>query len=104
MINVLEFLKTYFSLLASAIQVLFSLFITVVLLGAIISIVEKIDFWDAQYFSFITALTIGYGDVTPHTLLGKVMSILLGIIGMIFIGIMVAAAIKSIEKVSLEKR
>lgn len=104
MINVLEFLKTYFSLLASAIQVLFSLFITVVLLGAIISIVEKIDFWDSQYFSFITALTIGYGDVTPHTLLGKVMSILLGIIGMIFIGIMVAAAIKSIEKVSLEKR
>ena len=104
MINVLKFFKIYFSLLASAIDVLLSLFAAVVLLGAIMSIVEKIDFWTAQYFSFITALTIGYGDITPHTPLGKAVSILLGIIGMIFTGIMIAAAIKSLEKISLERR
>jgi len=100
MISVLKFFKTYFSLLVSAIQVLITLFVTVVILGAVISIVEKIDFWNAQYLSFITALTIGYGDLTPHTSLGKVISILLGMIGMVFTGIMVAAAIKSLEKVS----
>ena len=64
------------------------------------SIVEKIDFWNAQYLSFITALTIGYGDLTPNTLFGKVISILLGVIGMVFTGIVIAAAIKSLEKVS----
>jgi len=93
MINVLKFFKTYFSLLASASQVLIALFVTVVILGAVISIVEKINFWDAQYLSFITALTIGYSDLTPHTPLGKIISILLGIAGMVFVGIMVAAAI-----------
>ena len=104
MINMLKFFKTYFSLLISVAQVLIALFVTVVILGAVISIAEKIDFWNAQYLSFISALTIGYGDLTPHTPLGKVISILLGIVGMVFFGIMVAAAIKSLEKVSLERR
>jgi len=69
-------------------------------LGVVISIVEKIDFWNAQYLSFVTALTIGYGDLTPHTPFGKIICIILAIIGMVFIGIMTAAAIKSIEKLS----
>ena len=104
MISVLKFFKIYFSLLVSAIQVLIALLVTVVILGAVMSIVEKIDFWNAQYLSFVTALTIGYGDLTPHTPFGKVISIMLAIIGMVFMGIMIAAAIKSLEKVSLERR
>ena len=104
MINVLKFFKIYLSLLISAIQVLIALFVTVILLGTFMSIAEKIDFWNAQYLSFVTALTIGYGDLTPHTPFGKVISIMLAIIGMVFMGIMTAAAIKSLEKVSLERR
>lgn len=104
MINVLKFFKIYLSLLISAIQVLIALFVTIILLGTFMSIVEKIDFWNAQYLSFVTALTIGYGDLTPHTPFGKVISIMLAIIGMVFMGIMTAAAIKSLEKVSLERR
>jgi len=100
MISLLEFFKVFFLLLASAIKVLVALLAAVVCLGILMSIVEKIDFWNAQYLSFITALTIGYGDLTPNTLFGKVISILLGVIGMVFTGIVIAAAIKSLEKVS----
>lgn len=101
MINVGGFFKVYFLLLAQAYQVLISLLIAIVLLGYTISIVEGKSFWEAQYFAFITALTIGYGDITPHTPLGKFISILLGISGMVFSGILIAAAIKSLEAIAL---
>ena len=100
MISLSKFLKIYFSLLISAAKVIISLFTTIFLLGIIISIVEKVDFWYAQYLSLAAALTVGYCDFTPQTPFGRVISIILAIIGMVFMGIMTAAAIKSLEKAS----
>jgi len=96
-----KFFEIYISLIVYASPILMFLFIIVIILGGVLSIVENIDFGNALYLAFITALTIGYGDLTPHTNLGKIISILLGTVGMIFVGIMVAAAIKSLEKVSI---
>ena len=44
-------------------------------------IVEDFEFPRAVWFSFITSLTIGYGDVSPGTPLGKFFSILLMLAG-----------------------
>ncbi len=42
--------------------------ISVVAAGAVVfSWVEGIDLVDSAYFSLITALTIGYGDIQPLT-------------------------------------
>ena len=39
---------------------------------------------DALYFSFITAFTIGYGDITPSNKYGKYMVIAQAVIFLIF--------------------
>ncbi len=102
MINVLKFFRIYFSLLIAAIQVWGILFIVIIILAFVLSMVEQMSLGDALYLSFITILTVGYGDIVPHSFAGKIISIMLGFIGMIFMGIFVAAAIKSLEKASID--
>ena len=61
-----------------------------------ISRIEGILLGDAVYFSFITALSVGYGDIKPSTGLGKAVSVAIGLVGMMFIGITVAIANRSL--------
>lgn len=49
------------------------------------------------YFCAITALTIGYGDVVPTTDLGRVLSVLLGLLGVLITGLVTAAAVYGVE-------
>jgi voltage-gated potassium channel len=58
-------------------------------------------FGESLYFSFITGLTIGYGDIVVKTPFARLLAVLLGLIGIIFTGIMVAAALRAVER-SLE--
>ena len=48
--------------------------------------VEKLNWLDSFYFCTITLTTIGYGDITPHTNLGKLFTIFYAIIGIGIIG------------------
>jgi len=64
----------------------------------VITYIEKMPFGEALYFSFITGLTIGYGDIVVKTPFGRIMAVLLGLIGIIFTGMMVAAAIRAVGK------
>lgn len=57
-----------------------------------------------MYFSYITALTIGYGDISPVTMLAKKASILMGLIGQFYLvivmAIVVAKYIRNLEIIS----
>ncbi len=48
--------------------------------------VEKLSWVDAFYFSTITLTTVGYGDITPHTTLGKLFTCAYVVIGIAIIG------------------
>ncbi len=51
-------------------------------LGAFIfHYVEHWGWLDATYFTVITITTIGFGDFTPHTSLGKILTIFYGLNG-----------------------
>jgi voltage-gated potassium channel len=50
------------------------------------------------YFCAITALTIGYGDVVPTTTFGRIDAVLLGLIGVLFTGLVIAAAVRAIQE------
>ncbi len=52
---------------------------------AFFHIVEGWDFLDAAYFTTVTVATVGYGDFTPHTALGKI-----GAMVLIFTGVSTA--------------
>ncbi|MEG0254807.1 MAG: potassium channel family protein [Vagococcus sp.] len=44
--------------------------------------VEKMSFIDSFYFSFVTLATIGYGDLHPVTVIGKLFTVIYGILGL----------------------
>ena len=58
--------------------------------AVLISFVEQLPFDHALYFSFVTGLTIGYGDIVATTSVGRIISIVLGVIGIMFTGLVVA--------------
>lgn len=70
-----------------------------IIVGAVlISRAEGINLGNSIYFSFITGFTIGYGDISPNTITGKVISVLLGLIGIIYTGLVVAISIRALSK------
>ena len=52
----------------------------------------------AFWFSIVTMTTIGYGDITPTTSLGKILAISFGIIGIICVALLTANIIESNTK------
>ncbi len=64
-------------------------FATAIVLGVGIvfyHFVEKLSYVDALYFSVITLTTVGYGDISPQTTVGKLFTI-----GYVLVGIAIIA-------------
>ena len=68
----------------------------IVALGLAIGLREGWSVQESIYFSFITALTIGYGDHTPKTLLTRTLAILIGICGIVLTALVAACAVKAL--------
>ena len=81
-----------------------SLLALVILDAIVIALVEGISIGNSMYFSFITAFTIGYGDITPITIIGKVLAILMGLLGIIFTGLVVAVATRALVRTIEEEK
>jgi len=52
--------------------------------------VESMSFLDALYFSVITLATVGFGDLSPHTAVGKIFTIIYVLIGVGIISVIIA--------------
>jgi uncharacterized membrane protein len=76
----------------------FGALILLIVAGAgLIAYAEQLPFGDALYFAFVTGLTVGYGDIVATTTIGRIISILLGLTGILFTGLVVAAAVHSLQ-------
>lgn len=45
-------------------------------------------FGDSLWWTFVTATTVGYGDMTPETILGRIIAVILMIVGIGFVGML----------------
>ncbi len=66
--------------------------------AVVIAGVEKMPIGEALYFAFITGLTIGYGDIVATTTFGRIMSVLLGFVGIFFTGLVIAVAVHAVRE------
>jgi hypothetical protein len=88
----------FFIIIGRLKAVFLALFSLIIGIALVIRHLEKMPFGESLYFSFITGLTIGYGDIVVKTPLARLFAVLLGLIGIIFTGIMVAGALRALEK------
>lgn len=65
-------------------------------LGIAIGFLEGWTIAESLYFSFITGLTIGYGDLVPHSLLARGLSIMCGLCGTMLTALLAAVAVKAL--------
>jgi voltage-gated potassium channel len=83
------------------IRIYLAILITVIVIGISgFVILEGLSPTDALYFVIVTIATVGYGDITPHTLPGKILIILLILAG---VGSFVAVAANAFE-IMLDRR
>ncbi|MFX0201262.1 MAG: potassium channel family protein [Candidatus Hodarchaeota archaeon] len=97
-----SFTKIFFSLIWLA-RYLMGSCLGIVVIGGCVFSIEGFSsgnhkFLLGLYMSFITALTIGYGDMTPDGPVGKVFAVILGMAGILLTGVIVAASIKALER------
>ena len=63
--------------------VLSGILVIEVALGLLIGFVEGWSVGEAVYFSFITGLTIGYGDIVPRQALTRALAVVIGFGGIL---------------------
>ncbi len=68
------------------------------LLGFVVGRLEGWNFVDSFYFTCITGLTIGYGDLVPGSPLTRLLTIGIGINGVILMGIITSVAVSALQK------
>ena len=88
----------FFHAVARIWRVIFGLFAWLFVNAVAITYVEDIPFSDALYFSFITGLTIGYGDISPATNIGRILAVLTGLVGILITGLVVAVAVHALRQ------
>ncbi|NOX49316.1 MAG: two pore domain potassium channel family protein, partial [Gammaproteobacteria bacterium] len=69
--------------------------LVIIVLGQIVCRIEKWEKFDGLYWSFITATTVGYGDIRPMKKVSKTLSVLIALVGMMFTGIIIAVTLST---------
>jgi hypothetical protein len=89
--------RRFFLAIGRAIHVTWPVLSTIlaiqVALGLLIGFVEGWSVGDAVYFTFVTGLTIGYGDIVPRQALARVLAIGIGVSGLFLTGLIAGIAV-----------
>ena len=66
--------------------VVFATLMTIITGGVLIHYAEGMAFDDGIWWAFVTATTVGYGDISPHTTYGRLIAMALMLVGIGLIG------------------
>ncbi|MZR62786.1 potassium channel family protein [Alcanivorax sp. DP30] len=93
----MEFTLLFLELFLKAMRLGFPLlaffFLMITLFGQWVGRLEGWSRFDAFYWSFITALTVGYGDFRPSSRKSKVLALATATVGIMFSGVFVAVTV-----------
>jgi hypothetical protein len=67
-------------------------------LGLLVGYLEGWRISEATYFTFVTGLTIGYGDLVPARSGTRLMALLIGLIGILLTGLVAAIGVRALQE------
>ena len=67
----------------------------IIILGQIVQRLERWSRFDALYWSFITATTVGYGDIRAVRKSSRAISVLIAFVGLMLTGIIIAVTVNT---------
>lgn len=94
----ITFIKLFFFILTLIYPLLLTLFVVIVILGQRVGRIESWSRFNALYWSFMTALTVGYGDLCPVKKKSKIYAILIAFIGFMLTGVLVAVTVAAADE------
>ena len=97
-----DFGKAFFILLRAFFPIWGGLAILISLVGVWMARLEGLDISDGLYFAWVTATTVGYGDISPTSGLSQFVAIFDALLGITLTGIIVSIAL-SAAKLSIQK-
>ncbi len=80
--------------------ILSGLLVLIITAGLVAGVIEGWSVHESIYFAFVSGLTIGYGDLAPKLLLGRVLAIFIGICGVLVTALVAAIAVKALTAAS----
>ena len=76
-------------------EIVLGLLLMIIACSSIFTTLEEnmADYWDALWYSFALVTTIGFGDITATTLIGRALSVFLGIYGIVVVAIITSVIV-----------
>lgn len=65
--------------------------------GLLIGHIEGWRIDEALYFTFVTGLTIGYGDLSPRHVVSRLLAVMIGFAGILLTGLVVALSVEALR-------
>jgi hypothetical protein len=77
--------------------ILSGIILTMVGAGLLIGLLEGWKVGESLYFTFVTGLTIGYGDMSPQRAASRVLAIVIGFAGIVLTGLVAAVCVQALR-------
>jgi len=72
-------------------------------LGAVVGFLEGWSASQTIYFTFVTGLTIGYGDLAPKLVTSRMIALVIGLSGILLTGLFVALGVRSLQEATRDE-
>lgn len=97
--TIIQILKKTYS-----IEIIYGLIVLVIATALVLTIVEEnMPIGDALWYCFALVTTIGFGDVTASSIIGRILSVVLGIYGIIVVALITSIIVNFYNETKHEK-
>ena len=92
-----DFVAAHIGLVGELASVLGVIVAVIFVAGVLLARFDRVPLENAIYFAFITAFTVGFGDIAPRSRGARVVCVILAFLGLILVGILVAIAVHALD-------